>query len=310
MNTAGDVTRLIEQWSKEGLEKGELVRRIAEACLGWPYVWGAAGQSCTPSYRRQYANRSSCPEDEAKLILSQCQVCKGKKSECDGCKWYPGGSTRIFDCRGFTRWVMGHADVNIDGGGATSQWNAASNWVTKGEIATLPKDIVCVLFWKSKTKPNTMGHTGLYLGNGEIIHCSGEVKQDTLATKGWTHWALPRGMDGKAPAWRRTIRNGCSGEDVTYAQEKLQKLGYDIGSTGADGKFGKKTEAAVKAFQKDNGLTADGVIGPMTWEALEKATAPNVTPVEKTYAVTIRGLDYTQAKALSANYPGSEIKEE
>ena len=35
-----------------------------------------------------------------------------------------------------------------------------------------------------------------------------------------------------------------------------------------DGKFGSKTEASVKAFQKANNLTADGIVGKNTWRAL------------------------------------------
>ena len=100
-------------------------------------------------------------------------------------------------------------------------------------------------------------------------------------------------------------------------QTLLMKLGYDLGSYGVDGDFGKDTEAAVKRFQRDHGLTVDGVVGSQTRAALEAAvqkTASNVIPsrVEgspESYSVTISGLDLTQAKAIAANYPGnSEIE--
>lgn len=70
---------------------------------------------------------------------------------------------------------------------------------------------------------------------------------------------------------RPTIRIGSKGEHVQYAQRLLIDLGYDLRRFGADGSFGAETEAAVKAFQKDHKLTADGVIGPKTWNALENA---------------------------------------
>jgi peptidoglycan hydrolase-like protein with peptidoglycan-binding domain len=38
-----------------------------------------------------------------------------------------------------------------------------------------------------------------------------------------------------------------------------------------DGAFGQKTEGAVKTFQRDKGLVADGVVGPKTWERLLKS---------------------------------------
>ena len=36
---------------------------------------------------------------------------------------------------------------------------------------------------------SSMSHTGMHLGNGEIIHCSGEVKRGKAADRGWTHYA-------------------------------------------------------------------------------------------------------------------------
>ena len=59
---------------------------------------------------------------------------------------------------------------------------------------------------------------------------------------------------------------GVSGMDV---QRALLRAGYDPGPM--DGRPGKKTRAAVKAFQKKNNLTADGVVGERTWTALRSA---------------------------------------
>ena len=90
----------------------------------------------------------------------------------------------------------------------------------------------------------------------------------------------------------------------------LTRLGYDIGKTGIDGDFGRATEAGVKSFQSDHKLVVDGVVGPMTWDALDKAVAQlDEKPSEKIYSVIIRGLDRTQAEAIANNYPGAEIVE-
>ena len=109
-------------------------------------------------------------------------------------------------------------------------------------------------------------------------HAYGVVHSDVV-TKRWTHWAILRGQDGEEIDTPPTLRKGSTGEAVKRAQELLAGMGYDIGSTGADGIFGSKTLQAVKDFQQGVGLAADGVIGPATWAALEGQdvhdTAPN-----------------------------------
>lgn len=59
---------------------------------------------------------------------------------------------------------------------------------------------------------------------------------------------------------------GDFGQEVAQVQAKLGALGYAVGT--ADGEFGSMTTSAVKAFQKDRGLDADGVVGPDTYRAL------------------------------------------
>ena len=61
----------------------------------------------------------------------------------------------------------------------------------------------------------------------------------------------------------------------------------------------------MKVFQQDWWLSADGIIGPDTWKMLESSPAKI-----KSYSVTIKGLDLTQARAIMGNYPGSEMREE
>ena len=65
---------------------------------------------------------------------------------------------------------------------------------------------------------------------------------------------------------RPMVSYGSRGDAVRKLQELLNALGYDCGSV--DGIFGSKTKAAVLAFQKANGLAADGIAGPLTWGKL------------------------------------------
>ena len=188
-----------------------------------------------------------------------------------------------------------------------------------------------VFVWNGKK----YSHVGLYIGDGTVIEAMGTMSGVTTSkvTAGkWTHWGELNGVDyssdspaggntspgvipegslsgGKHP----TLRKGDKGEAVREMQAMLDRLGYDLGSCGVDGDFGKDTEAAVRSFQSDHRLAADGVCGPATWAELEKAAASLQAPIdgaEAMYSVIISGLDLTQARALQRNYPGSVIEKE
>lgn len=68
------------------------------------------------------------------------------------------------------------------------------------------------------------------------------------------------------PALAATYRQGSSGSEVKTIQQKLSRWGYYDGPV--DGIFGTKTRKAVEYFQRKNGLTADGIVGPATLRAL------------------------------------------
>lgn len=61
------------------------------------------------------------------------------------------------------------------------------------------------------------------------------------------------------------LKNGAKGPAVTELQNELIEAGFNIST---DGDFGDHTEDAVKAFQEQNDLKADGVVGDATWAAL------------------------------------------
>ena len=99
-----------------------------------------------------------------------------------------------------------------------------------------------------------------------------------LFAKGLASRVAPKPQVGEEkiaalPALKETLRLGSDGDQVAALQKALRSLGYDIGQ--ADGDFGARTEAAVRAFQRVGGMTADGVVGPLTWKALGgKLAAP------------------------------------
>ena len=66
-----------------------------------------------------------------------------------------------------------------------------------------------------------------------------------------------------------TVKRGARGNITRLIQERLKSVGFHIST---DGIFGSGTEKAVKVFQKNRGLTADGIIGRNTWNWLLKGT--------------------------------------
>jgi putative chitinase len=77
------------------------------------------------------------------------------------------------------------------------------------------------------------------------------------------------------------LKNGSKGDDVKKLQEKL--------GVEAIGTFGPKTEAAVKAWQKANGLKDDGVVGDATWAKLFGKSAPTATVVKEDVVIPSGG---------------------
>ena len=91
-------------------------------------------------------------------------------------------------------------------------------------------------------------------------HCPRRILDEGL----WTSFVEKTAYYMGIPEKRNYLRKGDSGDEVKQLQQNLIKLGYNCGAAGADGIFGNATEKAVKAFQKDNGLTEDALAGEKT----------------------------------------------
>ena len=313
MNTAKAVGEMIAAGKASGTDLQQLAWNAALACVGWSYVFGARGEYCDPVNRRRFFQSHGA---EHPTIKSGCINFNGSDQEvglCAKCKEYPGGRTRFFDCRGFTYWILKQVyGWTLQGAGATSQWNTESNWKIKGTIDGMPVDTLVCLFVK---KGNKMEHTGFGY-NGETVECSVGVQHFTTRNKKWTHYAVPACINAPQPGPdpkpdpkpgddKPTLRKGDSGPYVTLLQTQLIQRAYTLPKYGIDGKYGAETVEAVKEFQRDNGLNADGICGPATWKALD-STEPT-----KLYTVTIQHLPLYKAQALVTQYDGcSYMKQE
>jgi peptidoglycan hydrolase-like protein with peptidoglycan-binding domain len=98
------------------------------------------------------------------------------------------------------------------------------------------------------------------------------------------------------------LREGSSGPEVTKLQQLLKDKRFDPGMI--DGQFGPGTEAAVMAFQRSEGLVADGIAGPNTLAKLRNKPAPPDAPLQDiTDAVTV-----SQVSKMCAFAPVGNIK--
>lgn len=79
-----------------------------------------------------------------------------------------------------------------------------------------------------------------------------------------------------------TLSSGMTGSKVKELQEKLIKLGYSCGDHGVDGDYGAATKKAVEKFQRANNLDDDGIAGPLTLAAIDKAIAAKSNKVKVT----------------------------
>ena len=232
----------------------------------WGYIWGTAGEKWTAEKQKELEKTTDSNRAQGRQY---------------GSKWI---GHRVADCSGLFSWAFKQLGGTIYHGSDTMYRKYCVN---KGELnkgkrtdrGTL-KPGTAVFVWNG----SSYSHVGLYEGNGIVIEAMSTLKgvTTTKVTAGkWTHWGEVTGVDyagdnaelrmqnAELNAENRlTIRKGCKGETVAEMQGVLERLGYDLGSCGVDGDFGRMTEKAVKVFQKDHGLTVDGICGPRTWKEL------------------------------------------
>lgn len=101
-----------------------------------------------------------------------------------------------------------------------------------------------------------------------------------------------------------TLRPGSRGPYVKLIQSLLRRIGYNPGSV--DGVFGPQTQRAVAAFQRDNGLTPDGIVGPVTWNYFQSFLRGydtyTIRPGDTLYTIAQRF--YTTVNAILTANPG------
>lgn len=130
------------------------------------------------------------------------------------------------------------------------------------------------------------GHVGVYLGNGKVAEAKGinygvvitdieKGKWSYGLTFSWIDYTYTTAVNSAVITYKianpyteptRTLKKGCTGQDVKWLQYELVEAGYKL---TIDGDFGKNTNSALEKFQKSAKLEVDCKCGPKTREALK-----------------------------------------
>ena len=209
------------------------------------YVWGAQGQK-KPTITREWIRRREKTKRNADRAIAhwEKEVRLGY-----------GDVLRAFDCSGlgcyyFLKHDMIDHDLNADGLRKISDRIDRSE-VREGDMAF-------------RMSGGRAVHVGYAIDRDRVIEAKGrDVGVVESRISGWDCF-------GRPPFWSsrelRLTHPYMRGGDVRELQIALKDKGFDPGQT--DGVFGKKTERAVKRFQKSCGLKADGIAGKNTCFAL------------------------------------------
>ncbi len=177
--------------------------------------------------------------------------------------------------------------INVDCSGLVSSYTGKvlgsaqlySQAYARLPIATWKNWAIGVVVWRQ-------GHVGVYLGEGKVAEAKGinygvvitdieKGKWSYGLTFSWLTYEIATPISSNVITYKianpytepqRTLRKGCTGQDVKWLQFELVEAGYKL---TIDGDFGKKTNSALLAFQKSAKLVVDGKCGPATRKALK-----------------------------------------
>ena len=235
----------------------------AKAQLGLPYWWGTFGQIATISLydakKKQYPNYYTANDFSSQI---------GK---------------RVHDCIGLIKgYLWSDSPTSVPKYNSAQDVNAAGMYALcskKGTIGSFDK-VPGRLLFRGATAEKIV-HVGVYASDGLVYEAKGHaygVVKSTYKASDWTHWgqcpwitcdtgdSTKSTETGTVAKIVGNTKKGMTGVQVKGLQTMLNGYGFNCGSV--DGVFGAKTQAAVLEFQRRNGLTVDGIVGPKTWNKL------------------------------------------
>ena len=209
------------------------------------YVWGAQGQK-KPTITKEWIRKREKTKRNADRAIAHWQ-----KEVREGY----GDVLRAFDCSGlgtyfFLKKDLIDHDLNADGLRKLCKSINRPD-LREGDMVFRMRDGRAV-------------HVGYAIDGERVIEAKGrDVGVVVSRVSGWDRYGRPPFFESRVLKLQSPYMRG---DDVKELQQALKDQGYDPGQI--DGVFGKKTERAVKRFQKACGLKADGIAGKNTYFAL------------------------------------------
>lgn len=236
-------------------------------CGVWEYLYGTSGQVVTQalldSRYRTYYEKNGWDR---------------RKYDAVTCGWVEAG-LHVTDCEGLLDAFL-KSDVNADG-------NYTRYCTEKGLIAAIDRPFVLgeAVFNGDDRKKTHVGWVCGFVGSDPLVVESRGIKYGVVISKmskrAWKYRGLmtkkfsydeePVQPPEKHYTFRRNLKKGCDGDDVVQLKKLLIRAGYNRGitvDTNHSRHFGSATKSLVKDYQRDNGLTIDGVAGKKTITSL------------------------------------------
>lgn len=239
---------------------------FVKKCVGRPYIFGTYGMILTPARLAWVAKNYS-----DRMTPQRVEIAK---------KNYIG--KRTDDCYGLVKnflFLPGGDDVDINDDPVYNSTlditadQAFAKAKVKGKISTLPEVPGLIVRYT--------GHAGVYIGGGLVIEARGfnyGVEISKLSERKFTDWFestyieyIKPDPEEKIMLTVKELKKGDKGPEVFAVQSILRakNIRDDSGANlETDSSFGKRTEQAVKRFQKISALTVSGVVDAKTWDKL------------------------------------------
>ncbi len=164
--------------------------------------------------------------------------------------------------------------------------------------------------------------------NGTTVTCEGlsQWGSQNLAQQGYTSDQILRNYYGNVETVQNApirgitasypgtpLRRGSSGPNVVVLQVALNRISQNYPAIpkipAADGIFGSRTDASVRAFQQIFGLTADGIVGPATWyEIVRLYTAVTRLSELRSQGQQFYAINWSAPNALQIGDTGEKVR--